>query len=57
MSKLELLILLWRNICRAGARVAVRQLCAKDQAKSTEVEEWLEATFHNDDDDDDYDEW
>lgn len=31
--------------------MAVRQLCAKDHARYTEVEEWLEAIFHDDDDD------
>lgn len=51
MSKLKLLILLLRNICRAGVKVAVRQLRAEDQAKSTELEEWLEAIIHDDDDD------
>lgn len=55
MSKLKFLILLSRNICRAGVKVAVRQLRAEDQTKSTELEERLEAIFHDGGADDD--EW
>lgn len=35
--------------------MAVRQPCAEDQTKCTELEEWLEAIFRDNGDDDD--EW
>lgn len=54
MANLKLLVLLLRDICRAGVKVAVRQPCAKDRAKATELEEWLEAIFHHDGDDDEW---
>lgn len=56
MSNLKLLILLLRDIYRAGVKVAVRQPRAKYRAKATELEEWLEAIFRHDGGDDD-DEW
>lgn len=45
MSKLKLLILLLRNVCRAGVKVAVRQLRAEDEASLQSYKSGLKPFF------------